>query len=40
MSFGHGPDRKTHDYRAIPLAVGDCTEVKRKGLAANPAWRS
>ena len=32
MAFGHGLSPKTHDFRAIPLGVGECTAVKAAGL--------
>ena len=33
MAFGHGLSPKTHDFRAIPLGVSECTAVKAAGLA-------
>lgn len=33
MAFGHGPSSKTHDFRAIPVVMGEGTAVKQAGLA-------
>ena len=33
MAFGNGLSSKTHDFRSVPLGLGDCSRVKKEGLS-------